>query len=148
LGRRLLVVVVTPLVVMLADVAHLYLEACRVGRHVGEHAPLVSLHEHVGWLARDRGFGPIGVADGQAGGVEPGIHQLFLDYLTADFYGADGVQESPHRFGDVVSSQLLVIRDARAWQTGLTHTHAYVARAVQSSDHVLSGAVRVAVRAY
>ena len=39
---------VAPLEVMLADIAHLDLEAGRVGGCVGEDAPLEGLHEHPG----------------------------------------------------------------------------------------------------
>src|SRR5215213_3102791 len=56
-GRQQLAAV-APLVVVAADVAHLDLPAGRVGRVVGEDAPLERLHQHRLHLAAGLQFGP------------------------------------------------------------------------------------------
>src|SRR5947209_6676704 len=86
-ARRLAGAAVAPLVVVLADIAHLHSEAFGVGGHIGEHSPLERLHQHIGQFARDGGPGPVGVADGQTRGVKPGVDQALLRHGPVHLHG-------------------------------------------------------------
>ena len=87
---------------MLADVADFDLESGRVGRHIGQDAALIHLHQHLIQLAADRRFGPVGFADRTTAGVEPGIAQLGGLGLAVDIDRPLAVQEGPERAGDIV----------------------------------------------
>jgi len=111
---------------VLADVGHLYLEACCVGRYVGQCPALECLDQNVLDLSADLGLCPVRLADRQTRSEEPGVDKLLVRDLAVG--AADRtcrIQEVPEDLRDVVLGLSLEVYEVDARHIALRSICSY-----------------------
>src|SRR5205823_6049164 len=119
---------IPPLVVVLADVAHLYLPTCREGWYVGEKSPLEQLHKPNLGLTADYDVRPHRLRDRIAHNVHP-IKELLRDDLARRLFNqALLVQVIPENGGDIMPRFRYVLGITFTWnssrRSSLSNEHA------------------------
>src|SRR5439155_9202642 len=93
---------VAPIVIVLADVAHLYLESLIIARVVSQHSPFKGLNQYIFVDAPNFHVCPVSVADWVSTCVEPWVVQLSCYLLPILHHKTLLVQERPKYIWDVV----------------------------------------------
>ncbi len=133
---------VAPLEVVLAHVAHFYLVAGRVVRHVGQHPSLEELHQHVLLARPDLRSRPVGIGDRQAHREQPVNHRATPHHPIEDRPLL--VHKLPEDARNVVAGDGVVL-DNLGLRGCQFRTQTNGAAAIDRGGYALPEALRVAV---